>query len=105
MSVEMLTICVASKRHGPRFWTRVRIAPHIRKDGAETSVAVWRGRCVVCGGEFEILTPANVTACADSGNGSFALVTCHKHRGQAVAPAKKSNPDCGSVQRYGCGVA
>jgi hypothetical protein len=36
----------------------VRIEPHTRRDGTETTLRVWRSHCVHCGEPFEVRTPA-----------------------------------------------
>jgi hypothetical protein len=74
---ENITISIPSRLHGKRTFHRLGFMPYVRRDGTETSLAIWRGTCVVCGAAFEVKTTARST-----GSGSFSVVTCPQHRRQ-----------------------
>jgi hypothetical protein len=80
MMVGGNTITVTSPKHGRRVFLLARLQPYRRRDGTETTLKVWQGRCVVCGGPFEVATPSqNVTW-----SNSFLLTTCQVHRGKPL---------------------
>jgi hypothetical protein len=68
-------VTVASGRHGMRVFQLVGTRPYRRRDGTETILKVWEGRCVICGAPFEVATPENAT-----GSKSFEMTTCQVHR-------------------------
>ena len=70
------TITIKSRKHGERIFRRIGQRPYRRKDGADTTLAVWEGRCVVCGEPFELVTPLR----ASKNSGSFGRVSCLAHR-------------------------
>ena len=72
------TVTIPSRRHGARTFHRIGSMPYVRKDGSETSLAVWRGTCVVCGEPFEVTTPTGIERAEQSR--SFTVVTCPAHR-------------------------
>jgi hypothetical protein len=77
MTTALDAVTITSPLHS-RTFHRVRIMPYVRKDGTETTIAIWCGACVVCGAPFEVATPAAVSRAEESH--SFGVTTCPKHR-------------------------
>jgi hypothetical protein len=49
---------VTEVRYQRQRYRLLRIEPYTRRDGTETSVAVWQSVCSQCRGQFECTTPA-----------------------------------------------
>lgn len=39
----------------------VELRPYTRRNGTETTLAVWRSCCAKCGDEFELITPTEAS--------------------------------------------
>jgi hypothetical protein len=55
----------------------VRTEPYTRTDGGETELSIWQSECPVCGGAFEVRTPARARKFEPNRR-------CRKHRRPGV---------------------
>jgi hypothetical protein len=76
--IGLKIVTITSTLHGERTFRCIRLEPYRRSDGTETELAVWQGDCVVCGGPFEVKTPAGTIRAEQSK--SFESTTCPAHK-------------------------
>lgn len=62
--------------HNGRTWTLRGREPYTRKDGSRTELLVWETACAVCGGPFQVKTPAALWRLSQG----FAQVHCEAHK-------------------------
>jgi len=72
------TVTVNSVLHGERTFRKTGTRPYRRKDGTDTTLALWESRCIICGTPFEVATPHDIRTPQQTH--SFGTVTCPKHR-------------------------
>jgi hypothetical protein len=53
-------------------YTAIEVRPYTRRNGGESQLILWRGKCVHCGAAFEVQGGGNVDKLAK---------TCEQHRG------------------------
>jgi hypothetical protein len=63
-------------------YTAIEVRPHVRRNGSESQLILWRGACVICGAAFEVQGGGNVEKLAK---------TCEQHRGTRRPRAGKAN--------------
>lgn len=66
-------------------FTRTGEAPYTRKDGTQTTLAVWEASCVDCGELFEVKTPLPGTN-GFAATKAFGRVRCDAHKQQRAKP-------------------
>jgi hypothetical protein len=74
----MSEVTIRSDRYGWRTFRHIASPTHRKRDGTETTIKTWQGRCVVCDAPFEITTPNGVTSPVQSA--AFGVTTCPRHR-------------------------
>jgi hypothetical protein len=77
---------------GSRSYTR-------RRDGSETTLAIWQSQCVICGANFEVTVPGFVATAEQSK--SFLMATCGPHR---KFTRKSSAPSAAIVEPATCSI-
>jgi hypothetical protein len=63
-------------------YTAIEVRPYIRRNGGESQLILWRGKCVHCGAAFEVQGGGNVAKLAK---------TCEQHRGMRRPRASKQS--------------
>lgn len=58
MRAPFIAAEVSGIRYRGQLYQRLRIEPFIRKDGTESSIAIWGSTCAQCFEPFECTTPA-----------------------------------------------
>jgi hypothetical protein len=61
-------------------YTAIEVRPYIRRNGGESQLVLWRGKCVHCGAAFDVQGGGNVEKLAK---------TCEQHRGMRRPRAGK----------------
>jgi hypothetical protein len=78
-------------RNGGHGYTAVEVRPHIRRNGGESQLILWRGKCVHCGAAFLVQGGGNVEKLAK---------TCEQHRGtRQPRPNKPSRAGTATLLR------
>jgi hypothetical protein len=63
-------------------YTAIEVRPYIRRNGGDSQLILWRGKCVHCGAAFEVQGGGNVEKLAK---------TCEQHRGMRRPRAGKAS--------------
>jgi hypothetical protein len=72
-------------------YTAIEVRPYIRRNGGESQLILWRGKCVICGGAFEVQGGGNVEKLAK---------TCEQHRGmRRPRPGRSSRAGTATLLR------
>jgi hypothetical protein len=56
-------------------YTAIEVRPYIRRNGGDSQLILWRGKCIHCGAAFEVQGGGNVEKLAK---------TCEQHRGMRL---------------------